>query len=53
MKVTHKHTETWMINFGDHRCLSQSEESKCNPIEGTTSAPTRIPNWHQLVMAWQ
>ena len=25
----HKHTETYLIYFNDHRCFSQSEESKC------------------------
>ena len=25
----HKHTETNLKYFDDHRCLSQSEESKC------------------------
>ena len=29
MKRTHKHTETELINFGNHRCLSHSEKSKC------------------------
>ena len=28
LKSTHKHTETWLKRFNDHRCLSQSEESK-------------------------
>ena len=28
-KGTHKHKETYLIYFDNHRCLSQSEESKC------------------------
>ena len=29
MKGTHKHMEAYLIYFDDHRCVSQSEESKC------------------------
>ena len=29
MKGTHKHTKASLKRFDDHRCPSQSEESKC------------------------
>ena len=28
-KGTHKHNKSYSKNFDDHKCLSQSEESKC------------------------
>ena len=30
MKGTHKHTKASLKHFDDHRCLSQSEETKCS-----------------------
>ena len=38
MKVTHKHMETWMIYFGDHRCLFRSEVSKYMWTNGNDGA---------------
>ena len=33
-----RHTETYLICFNDHRCLSQSEESKCMWTHGKDGA---------------
>ena len=37
-KGTHKHMETYLRYFDDHRCLSQSEESKCMWTHGKDGA---------------
>ena len=38
MKGSHKNTEASLKRFGNHRCLSQSEESKCMWTHGKDGA---------------
>ena len=49
MKDTHKHAEASLKRFGNHTCLSRSEESKCMWIHGkdgvTVSSPTLTLFW--------
>ena len=49
MKGKHKHTEASLKHFGDHRCLSQSEESKCMWTHGKDGAMWIASKCHQDV----
>ena len=41
----HEHTETWMIDFGDHRYLFRSEERKCVWACGNDGATPCVCVW--------
>ena len=50
MKGTHKHTEAELICFDNHRCISQSEESKCMWTHGKDGTKDLFWSWKTSVI---